>query len=144
MRFWDSSALVPLLVAEPRSAAVARLARADPEVVVAWIATIECAAACVRRHRERLASATQLAAVLERLRELASHWHVAEPTAELRTTAERLVRRHALRAGDAIQLASAVVVSEPGGGPLDFVCFDKRLALAATAEGLRVVPDQEA
>jgi predicted nucleic acid-binding protein len=143
MRFWDSSALVPLLVAEPRSAAVARLGRADPEVVVAWTATIEGAAACARRHRERLASASQLAAALGRLREVASHWNMVEPTAELRTVAERLVGRHGLRSGDAIQLASAVV-AEAGEGSLDFVCFDNRLALAAAAEGLRVVPDQEA
>jgi hypothetical protein len=43
---------------------------------------------------------------------------VAEPTADVRVVAERLVARHGLHAGDAIRLASAVAMSDPGGpGP---------------------------
>ncbi|HET7261677.1 MAG TPA: type II toxin-antitoxin system VapC family toxin [Casimicrobiaceae bacterium] len=141
MRFWDASALVPLLVPEPATEAVARLLRTDPEIVVAWTATIECVSACVRRHRERVASDTQLAGALTRLRELSDHWNVAEPTVALRSVAEKLVARHALRTGDAIQLASAAVTGEGGDRSLEFVCFDRRLALAATTEGLRVVPN---
>jgi uncharacterized protein len=141
MRFWDSSALVSLLVPESASGVVSRLLRTDPEIVVAWTATIECAAACVRKHRERVASSAQLAGALARLRELSGHWNVAEPSVALRSLAEKIVARHALRAGDAIQLASAAVAAEAGQEPLEFVCFDGRLALAATAEGLRVVPE---
>lgn len=140
MRFWDASALVPLLVSEPASAAVAQLVRSDPEIVVAWTATIECASACVRRHRERAASDGELARALDRLRELSGHWNVAEPTAALIGVAEKIVIRHALRAGDAIQLASATVAGGSGEPPLEFVCFDQRLSLAAVAEGLRIVP----
>jgi antitoxin (DNA-binding transcriptional repressor) of toxin-antitoxin stability system len=51
------------------------------------------------------------------------------------------VARHALRAGEAIQPASATVAAEGGAGPLEFVCFDTRLALVAATEGLRVVPE---
>jgi hypothetical protein len=141
MRFWDSSALVSLLVPEPASGVVSRLLRTDPEIVVAWTATIECAAACVRKHRERAASSAQLAGALARLRDLSGYWNVAEPTMALRSIAEKIVARHALRAGDAIQLASATVAAEGGEEPLEFVCFDTRLALAATTEGLRVVPE---
>ena len=141
MRFWDSSALMSLLVSEPASGVVARLLRADPEIIVAWTATIECAAACVRKHRERAASSAQLAGALARLRDLSGYWNVAEPTMALRSIAEKIVARHALRAGDAIQLASATVAAEGGEEPLEFVCFDTRLALAATTEGLRVVPE---
>jgi hypothetical protein len=141
MRFWDASALVPLLIPERASDAVARLLRADPEILVAWTASIECISACVRRHRERIASDQQLAGALNRLRDLSSHWNVAEPTSVLRSAAEKLVSRHALRTGDAIQLASATVAAEACGGALDLVCFDRRLALAATTEGLRVVPE---
>jgi uncharacterized protein len=139
MRFWDASALVPLVVAEPRSSVVARLVRVDPEIVVAWTAAIECASACVRRHREHAASDIQLAEALTRLRELSGHWSVAEPTQALISLAEKIVVRHALRAGDAIQLASAAVAGGDGDPPLEFVCFDQRLNLAAVAEGLRVV-----
>lgn len=141
MRFWDASALVPLLVPERSTERVARLLRSDPEIVVAWTATIECVSACVRRYRERVASDVQLAGALNRLRELSAHWNVAEPTTMLRTVAEKLVARHSLRTGDAIQLASAAVAAEGLDGALEFVCFDRRLSLAATTEGLRVVPD---
>ncbi|MEO9162517.1 MAG: type II toxin-antitoxin system VapC family toxin [Casimicrobiaceae bacterium] len=141
MRFWDASALVPLLIPERASGIVARLLRSDPEIVVAWTATIECVSACIRRHRERVASDSQLAGALNRLRNLSGHWHVAEPTTSLRSVAERLVARHSLRTGDAIQLASATAAAEGGGSALEFVCFDRRLALAATTEGLDVLPD---
>jgi len=141
MRFWDASALVPMLVPEPATEIVVRLLRSDPEIVVAWTATIECVSACVRRYRERIASDTQLAGALNRLRDLSAHWNFAEPSSLLRSAAERLVARHALRTGDAIQLASATVTAEGVDRALDFVCFDRRLALAATTEGLRVVPD---
>ena len=141
MRFWDASALVPLLVSEPATDVVARLLRSDPDIVVAWTATIECVSACVRRHRERVASDTQLAGALNRLRDLSAYWNVAEPTNALRSAAEKLVARHAIRTADAIQLASATVAAEGSGTAMEFVCFDRRLALAATTEGLRVVPD---
>jgi predicted nucleic acid-binding protein len=139
MRFWDTSALVPMVVAEPASGFVGRLVKADPEIIVAWSATIECASACARRHRERAVSDTELAAALARLRALSGHWNIAEPTPAMVTLAERIVVRHALRAGDAIQLASALAAGGGGDPPLEFVCFDKRLNLAAMNEGLRVV-----
>lgn len=141
MRFWDASALVPLLVPERATEVVARLLRSDPDILVAWTATIECVSACVRRHRERIASDAQLAGALNRLRDLSGYWNVTEPTAVSRSVAEKLVARHAIRTGDAIQLASAAVAAEGSGTALEFVCFDRRLALAATTEGLRVVPD---
>lgn len=140
MRFWDSSALVPLVVSEPISASVLRLHASDPVVVVAWTAAIECVSACVRRHRARQISDADAAAILARLRELRARWSVAEPTEQLRTTAERLVTSHGLRTGDAVRLASAIAVAGDGVHALEMVCLDRRLAGAAAAEGLRVVP----
>ena len=141
MRFWDASALVPLVIPEATTHVVARLLRSDADIVVAWTATIECVSAFVRRYRERIASEIQLAGALNRLTDLSARWNVTEPTMTLRSAAEKMVARHALRAGDAIRLASAVLAAEGSHEPLEFVCFDRRLALAATAEGLRVVPN---
>lgn len=140
MRFWDTSALVPLMVRESASEAALALHRSDVDIVVAWTAAVECTSACVRRHRERAISDDDLVALLARLRDLSLQWHVAEPTTELRTMAQRLVARHGLRAGDAIQLASAAAAAGGAEGSIDFVCFDRRLTLAATAEGLNVLP----
>lgn len=47
-----------------------------------------------------------------------------------------VLRRHALRAGDAIQLASALDLRQRMTGPVEFVCFDQRLNAAARSEGL--------
>ncbi|MFC1791802.1 hypothetical protein ACFL0I_04985 [Gemmatimonadota bacterium] len=53
--------------------------------------------------------------------------------------AVRLLRVHALRAADALQLSAALVwAGSPRGAEL--VTYDERLALAARLEGFRVVP----
>ena len=140
MRFWDTSALVPLFVGEASSDAVLQLYRADPVIVVAWTTVIECVSACVRRHRARQISDREAAAILARLRELRGQWNVAEPTVEVRATAERLVASHGLRAGDAVQPASALATADGREAELEIVCLDRRLADVAAAEGLQVVP----
>ncbi len=52
MNFWDSSALLPLLVEEPASKAILALYRKQPEIVAAWSATVECVSALSRPARE--------------------------------------------------------------------------------------------
>jgi hypothetical protein len=50
------------------------------------------------------------------------------------------LRVHALRAGDSLQLAAALVACEGRPGGLQFVSLDDRLNEAALREGFRVVP----
>ena len=45
MKFWDSSAVMPLLVEERASARFARIHAADPEIVVWWATEVECVSA---------------------------------------------------------------------------------------------------
>jgi predicted nucleic acid-binding protein len=141
MRFWDSSAIVPLLVQEAASEVMARTYRDDRVIVVAWTTAIECVSACVRKHRENRLSERHLAGILERLRDFRADWIIAEPTPQLAADVERIVARHGLRAADAIQLASAIATGAPRGSPGEVVCLDRRLAHAATTEGFRTVPD---
>jgi predicted nucleic acid-binding protein len=141
MRFWDSSALVPLLVSESSSEVMARTYRDDRVIVVAWTTAIECVSACMRKHRAKQLSESHLAQILDRLRDLRAEWIVAEPTVDVASTAERIVARHNLRAADAIQLASAIATSSPAQGTVDIVCLDRRLAHAASTEGFRILPD---
>ena len=47
----------------------------------------------------------------------------------------RLLRAHALRAADGLQLAAALVASEHQPGAWQFICLDNRLATAAEREG---------
>lgn len=134
MRFWDSSALVPLILDQPQTVAARRLIEQDPELVVWWGSAIECASAIARLRREdRLtAKAEQEArALLDALR---ASWFEIEPGDAIREQALRLLRLHPLRASDALQLAAAV---EWAGSPPvgEFVTFDDRLGEAARREG---------
>jgi hypothetical protein len=49
--------------------------------------------------------------------------------------ARRVLRVHALRAADALQLAAALLVSEGNPGSLEVVTLDDRLLDAARREG---------
>ena len=55
MRFWDASAIVPLLVDESTNRSMQMLAERDPEMLVWWGSQVECASAL--SHLERAAAA---------------------------------------------------------------------------------------
>lgn len=135
MRFWDTSALVPLLIVEPTTQAVIGAVRGDPEIVVWWATRVECASALARLERSGVA----VDEALERLEMLAAAWHEVEATDRVRQGAIRLLRVHSLRAADALQLAAAIVASESEPRTLPFVTLDERLADSASREGFPVV-----
>ena len=54
--------------------------------------------------------------------------------------ARALLVRHPLRAGDAIQLASALLLQRELREPVTFAAYDDRLKAAARVEGLDVAP----
>ena len=60
MNFWDSSALLPLLVEEPTSERILALYQEQPEIVAAWTATVECVSALARLERELLIEALKM------------------------------------------------------------------------------------
>lgn len=139
MKFWDSSALVPLLVTETDTARRSSALRSDPAMVVWWGTQIECESALQRRVREGVLDATTVRQARARLSTLAAAWHEVPPTGAVRTLAIRLLRTHALRAADAQQLAAALVLAQAGLPGLVFLSADTRLADAAEIEGLSVV-----
>ncbi len=140
MRFWDTSALLPLLVQEASSAQILTLYREDPHLVVWWGTPVEATSALARLEREGSLSAKGMQEALKRLRALEASWTEVLPTEQVRTLARRLLRVHNLRAMDALQLAAALVVSEARPSALAFVSLDARLNLAAEREGLKVLP----
>lgn len=143
MRFWDSSALVPLLVVESLSAEVMREYERDPEVVVWWASEVECVSALARLERDGSLSGPLIVDALGRLDGLAQAWREVQPIVRVRQTAIRLLRVHALRAADALQLGAALVAAEDHPATLPVVTLDDRLAQAAEREGFVVVrPDQ--
>jgi predicted nucleic acid-binding protein len=145
MRFWDSSALVPLLVAESSSQALLKEFDRDPELIVWWGAEVDCVSTLARQERDGDLTGTSFAESLQRLDALSMAWREVQPAGRLRLIAIRLLRVHPLRAPDALQLAAAIVASEDQPATLPFVTLDKRLARAGEREGFAIVrPDQAA
>ena len=139
MRFWDSSAIVPLLVAEPLSVAVMASYELDPEMVAWWATEAECVSALARLERDGSLPPASMAEGLGRLGALAHAWREVQPVTAVREAAIRLLRVHPLRTADALQLASAIVAAEGHPASLALFTLDERLARAAEREGFVIV-----
>jgi predicted nucleic acid-binding protein len=139
VRFWDTSAVVRLLVADASSAPIMREYELDPEVIAWWATEAECVSALARLERDDSLTAASMAEGLRRLDGLARAWREVQPVTAVRTTAIRLLRVHPLRAADALQLGAAIVAAENHPASLQIVTLDERLAQAAEREGFAVV-----
>jgi predicted nucleic acid-binding protein len=139
MKFWDTSAVVPLLLDEEASNPAGVLRRADPMIVVSWLTIIECASAIARAEHDEMVDRHEAGAAFTRLDDLSRTWTEVEPTNDLRDIARRLLRAHRLRAGDAVQIASATLAAERRPATLEFVTLDDRLETAALKEGFMVI-----
>lgn len=140
MKYWDSSALLPLIVREATSSAMQSLLGDDTDVLTWWGSRVEAHSALARLERDGALPATSYEAAMNRLRQFAASWHEVAPTEVVREQAERLLRVHALRAADAFQLAAAVVASEHRPASLLVITLDARLQQAAVREGFSVLP----
>jgi uncharacterized protein len=139
MRFWDTSAILPLLVDEPARERLLRLLEEDGEVLAWWGTPVEIASALAQREREELLTADDVTAALSAARALAESWHEIVPSDAVRRTAERLLRTHPLRAADSLQLAAALIAADHDPTSLVMVCMDERLRNAARREGFTVL-----
>jgi len=135
LRFWDASALVPLLVTEPPRDALLALLDRDPIMVVWWGTPVECASALARRERDGALPPSDATAAFDRLRQLVRGWQEVLPSDSVRRVALRLLRVHPLRAAGSLQLAAALVAAEHEPATLEFVSLDDRLNDAASREG---------
>lgn len=132
--FADSSALVKRYADEPGAKAV----RALSFLVVSALARVEVPAALWRKTRIGELSTEQAghlcSAFAVDYADAGLMVAVAAGTTVL-DDAARLVATHALRAYDAVQLASARAARQVDGQIDAFVCFDVDLRRAAAAEG---------
>jgi predicted nucleic acid-binding protein len=140
LRYWDASAVVPLVVDEEHSVTSAALLSEDRTVVTWWGSRLECLSALRRREREDGLETAALAISLRLLDDLSAGWHELLPGEELRFAAERALAVHPLRAADALQLAAALTWRGPSVRAAEFVCLDERLREAAEREGFSALP----
>ena len=140
--YLDSSAVVKYYIAETGSTWVQQIVDdRENTVTVSQLTAVEVAAAVERRRRAKEISQRHRVRTLARLgidfRQRYSIAQVSDPIVEL---AVELTGRHPLRAYDALQLATALLLDRILRGhrlpPLTFVCADKALCSAARAEGM--------
>ena len=134
--FADASALVKRYVAETGS----ELVRARDLLVVSALSGVEVPSAFARLRRDGHLSGAQADVLHRRLtRDLSGGDLVVLDVDPVLDAAARLLQRHPLRAGDAVQLASASAAREVDPSVTELLCFDRRLGAAAAAEGFLVV-----
>lgn len=135
--YLDSSALVKLCVRERDTPLAVALWEGADALVTSRIADAEVRSVLAAGERIGRIDAAPAAQARERWQALWPGLTLVEVSETVSDAAADLVGRRPLRAADAIHLASALLLHE--AQPL-FAAWDRRLASAARAEGLTVLP----
>ena len=133
--YFDTSALVPLVITEPASATCGRLWNEATRVVSTRLIHPEVRAALAQAERMHRLTAAEAAQAVDDLDAIALQISYLEITAELAASAGDLAQTHGLRGYDAVHLASAALVDDD---ELVLVTGDRDLGQAARAIGLSV------
>lgn len=141
MMFWDSSALMSVLASQQGALPLKRLMEDDPAMVLWWGTRVELVSAACRLRREELIDDAGMSRLVARIQGATDDADHIEPIELVRQTAVRVLRVHNLRAGDALQLAAALVWTDHDPSGARFVCGDNRLREAAAREGFTVWPE---
>lgn len=146
MIFWDSSAIVPLLLVQEGSRKLQAVLRKDNDIMVWWGTVVECMSAVARAERSRSVAPRDIERARRTLRGLRDRWNEIHPSDEVRERAGAGVFRHPLRAADSLQLGAALTWARGRPAGHGFLSLDDRLAGAARREGFDLVhtPDQHA
>lgn len=140
MKYWDSSALVPLFVAE-KSSKLLRTIYSEDTAVLSWtLSDIEVDSAFSRLSREGAASREDLETAASSFEAFWRGVHVVALVDAVKTRARRLLRLHLLTAADALQLGAALVAVEDDPRRFALVSLDERLRAAGGREGFRLIP----
>jgi hypothetical protein len=141
VRFWDSSALVALIVEQAGTAKVRALRTADVEIAAWMLSDIEMRSAIERLRREGVLSRAQAQIDAQDAERIWNQCRAIDHVNAVKLRAKRLLAHHALRGADALQLAAALLAADDDPQRLEFVTLDERLAEAARLEGFRVLPE---
>lgn len=131
--YFDTSALIPLVVDEPGSEIAGRIWDDADRVVSSRLVVPESRAALAQAYRMGRLSPSQMEACRGDLNLLVAQLDLVEITADVATRAGDLAETLALRAYDAVHLASAEAVSDRD---LVVAGGDDALLAAAAALGL--------
>lgn len=135
--YFDTSALVKLCVLETGTPLAVALWEGGDALLTSRIADVEVRAVLAAAERIGRIDAAPATLARERWDELWPGLGKIEVTPAIADAAGELADRRPLRAADAVHLASALLVREV---EVLFAAWDRRLADAARAEGLLVLP----
>ena len=133
--YFDTSALVPLLVSEPSSPTCNQLWNEATRVISSRLIYPEARAALAQAERMQRLTASELRTAVEDLNSLVEEIDHLEVTASLAISAGQLAEAHSLRGYDAVHLASATIASD---AELVLVTGDQHLGSAAKEIGISV------
>ena len=140
MRYWDTSAIIPLCVQEGNSDLIQEICRDDDIIVTWWGTVVECRSAFSRLRRKGTVSTQYEDQLIQITGMLSSSWTEILPSEDVRNIAMRLLLAHPLRTADSLQLAAALVWSGKNPKGHEFVCLDNRLRDSARKEGFQILP----
>ncbi len=138
MRFWDTSALVPLLINEQGSKAARQWLQEDDDLVLWTLTPTELCSAIWRRARAGRLTEEQARELEQRVAALSEQASLIGDVDGVKRVAARLLRVHPLRAADALQLAAALAWAEGDPRARVLHTLDVQLAAAARREGFDV------
>lgn len=131
--YFETSAVVKLLVDEPGSSVAADLWDAADRHLTSRITYVEgCAALAAAKRSGRLSSAAY-GKTKSGLAQRFGQMYIVEVSAAVALRAGELAERHALRGYDAVHLASAISLEDSDA---IFVSWDSQLGRAARAAGM--------
>lgn len=142
MKFWDSSAIIPLCLEEPQSEVVRAILEQDNSIAVWWGSYTECSSAFARLLRDGYMTTEEEEQAREILSSLSLVWTEIEPSEDIRDVSGRLLLNHALRAADSLQLSAAIIWADKKPKGRHFVCLDIKLREAARKEGFSLLPER--
>ena len=140
MKFWDSSALVAVVVQQASSVRVRKLLADDAEIVCWTLSEVEVMSALARLEREKALSTIDFKEACEGVEMLWARVGVVSLIEGVKLRAKRLLRVHPLKAADACQLGAGLLSAHDNPTGWSFVCLDERLRDAADREGFSVLP----
>jgi len=138
--YFDTSALVPLIVEEPSTPDCQRIWNEASRAVSVRLLYAEASAALARAHRMTRLTTTQLDEALAALDDIVTELDHVEITDQLVRAAGALARSHGLRGYDAVHLGAGLSVADDD---VVFVTGDSNLAAAAQTLGIAVANTNE-
>jgi len=140
MKFWDASAVIPLLLTEKQSDYCLQILKDDQDVLLWCLSRVEVVSAMTRRLREQSLTFGEFQSAKIRLQHILEGAYQITALEKVMNRAVRLLEVHPLRAADACQLASVLVATQEDPYRVSLICFDERLKEAAIKEGFVVNP----